>query len=325
MPPPPSRSLPPAPAPTILTASTAGLSEIKPYPIVPSFRDWSFPHNNLPPEWTACPKPPASDTSTCCVTGFRMATNKCHLVPANQRDWFVNNDMHTLYASSLPGSLGDKANHVLMRADIHSLFDQHRFAVVPKPCITPPGLDHTRTRTSSHVFAVHVLKDDEDSGELYSLYHNVALQPSAVSRLSCEFLFARFAWSVFAHLQPFLVSSTARYVVVRSDTESRKWLNSKAWASYQARRGDSRDGSRKRSASRISGGSGERGDETRDSIEVDYQESRQRRRRRSLVDILGSPGINYDDDVDDEYDVVARYEPYKDEQQQLEENTRWYE
>lgn len=235
----------------------------KAYPVVPSFRDWQFPHDKLPPEWKcshhappsqlpmpSTPAPPAS--SVCCITGYRMSRNKSHLIPSNQHNWFASNGMHQ-YASSLPGRINDNANITIMRADIHLLYDQHRFAIIPKPsspsASSPPG-------TQNYAFAAHILKDDEDSGELCELYHKIAVQPSSIDKLSREFLFARFAWSLFSHLQPFLESPTSRHLAVRHKSQSQppeaKWMNNKEWVEYQARRGESRDGSRKRSSSQIS-------------------------------------------------------------------------
>ncbi|KUI70971.1 hypothetical protein VM1G_06389 [Cytospora mali] len=304
----------------------------KPYPVVPSFRDWRFPHDRLPPEWksphhappqlsgpsapaphTNSPAPtPSEASSKCCITGYRMARKQCHLIPANQYQWFADNGMYR-YASSIPGQISDKANIAFMRADIHLLFDQRRFAILPKPISsltpTPSPSSSPLGRGSdpgSYAFAAHVLKDDEESGEFCDLYHNVAAQRSGINKLGREFLFARFAWTLFSHLQPFLESSTRRYIAIttRDETESRcsttqlKWMNNKEWVECLTSRGEICDGSRKRTSSQV----------TRDEdLETDdaYQE-RWDLRSHSLESAHA-----YLDNLDPE-------------ERQIEENTMWY-
>lgn len=314
---PPIRSMPPPPQP-IDPPTVCPPPPLLPYPVVPSFRDWRFPHDALPPQWKH-PQQASDPSNVCCVTGYRMAKNKCHLIPSNQSDWFVSNGMHQ-YASTLPGRIGDKANVTLMRADIHLLFDQHRFVIIPKP--SSPSLATPPTQGSepgSYALVTHVLKDDEESGELHDLYHNVAIQPS---KLIQEFLFARFAWSLFSHLQTFLESPTHRYLTVRHGTESHKWMNNKDWVRYQAGRGDSRDGPRKRSLSQMTR---DKVDSQHDHDDDVYQE--RRGRRSSSLDIAerdGRKGGQLEENTR-WYDEVGQYAGNVDpEEKSIEENIRWY-
>jgi len=76
-------------------------------------------------------------------------------------------------------SADDTRNVLLLRSDLHHLFDQARFVFVPK----------------MDAWVVHVLFGLPNE-ELASLYHNVRLQP--LSELSVEFLFTRFAWAVLS-------------------------------------------------------------------------------------------------------------------------------
>jgi hypothetical protein len=78
-------------------------------------------------------------------------------------------------------STDNTRNVLLLRSDLHHLFDQGRLVFVPK----------------GGAWVVHILSGRPD-GELAALYHNVRLQP--LSELSVEFLFARFAWTVLAQL-----------------------------------------------------------------------------------------------------------------------------
>jgi len=86
--------------------------------------------------------------------------------------------------SSRPEVLGansadDARNVLLLRSDLHHLFDQGRFVFVPK----------------RGVWVVHVLFGLPNE-ELAALYHNVALQP--LSEVAVEFLLSRFAWTVLS-------------------------------------------------------------------------------------------------------------------------------
>lgn len=139
-------SMPPPSRPRSSSSSTTHQTTQSPkhdtYPIVPSFGDWRFPHNRLPPEWKSPHNPPnepaislsAQQTrlqhtpqarDRCYLTDFRMGINKCHLVPGEKRDWFSMNGM-AQYTASSAGDINDEANIAILRADLHQLFDQRR-------------------------------------------------------------------------------------------------------------------------------------------------------------------------------------------------------
>lgn len=109
-------SMPPPPP------STSGFTpKYEPYPIVPTFRDWSFPHQQLPAEWTSPIEPfnasPSSHTNRsqrCYLTNFRMGYNRCHLVPSVQSEWFDINGM-AMYASTGISTINDEANIMKLR------------------------------------------------------------------------------------------------------------------------------------------------------------------------------------------------------------------
>jgi hypothetical protein len=165
------------------------------YPVVPSFAHFRFPHDNLPPSWTsaslAFPEPPPSlqrwtgfadmvvaRDETCRITNHSLGTETAHLVPRSEEAWYRSNGM-TLYNSRPEAGTDDARNALLLRSDLHTLFDARKFVVVPK--------DNT--------WIVHVLVG-RPSEELGALYHNVKLLP--LVDLSVECLFARFAWAVLA-------------------------------------------------------------------------------------------------------------------------------
>ncbi|GME32278.1 hypothetical protein MMC29_000718 [Neofusicoccum parvum] len=174
------------------------------YPVVPSFREWRFPHDELPAVWQAAaaacearvaPVRAASDLSTalalrdgsCRMSGCEETCRVAHLVPRQEEAWF-------------------DANAMLLRADLHLTFDQMQFVFVPKPL--PPGEPWCP-------FVVHLL--DPLARELCRLYHNVPLQ--APLGVTPEYLFARFAWAVFPFLEDFLRHPVARKLLVASDPD----------------------------------------------------------------------------------------------------------
>jgi hypothetical protein len=85
--------------------------------------------------------------------------------------------------------LKDPGNMLLIRSDLHKPFDDRLFMFFPK-------------------------------GDLSQLYHNVEIHP--VPHCCPEFLFARFAWSVFPLLGGFLSRRAPRFVVtVNAETGER--------------------------------------------------------------------------------------------------------
>lgn len=80
-------------------------------------------------------------------------------------------------------SIYDTRNMLLLRRDLHFLFDQRRFAFAVK-----------RSRSNETHLITHVL-NYERADELMTLYHNRISQ--VLRGISIEFIFARFAWTLF--------------------------------------------------------------------------------------------------------------------------------
>ncbi|KAK6421131.1 hypothetical protein LTR95_016845 [Oleoguttula sp. CCFEE 5521] len=69
----------------------------EPYPVIPNFRAWVFPHNDLPSLWhesaqIAATIEPRTATETCRLTNKRLACENAHIIPAAEKSWFVNNE-----------------------------------------------------------------------------------------------------------------------------------------------------------------------------------------------------------------------------------------
>ena len=73
--------------------------------------------------------------------------------------------------------LNDDANLILIRSDIYKAFDDRKFILYPKDATS---------------FFLHIIEPSLDLG---ILYHNARTYPMVNCRL--EFLYARFAWSLF--------------------------------------------------------------------------------------------------------------------------------
>lgn len=241
-----------------------------------------------------------------------------------------------MYTTQTTGTPDDEANVAIFRADIHNLLDRHYFAIVPKPFQSSErNLDSSHPESAcSFAFAAHVLKTNNEAREFGHLYHNVAISPSAMDRLRPEFLFARFARAVFAHLKTFFDSPNRRLVSLivpdeTSDigsTELRR-MNGDELKKYLALRGMTRSGSKlaKRSSSQMTEDDALYGDDA-------YGERWERRSRR----IGSSDASQQDNDPirrrirreaqwrDEDEDVGRSARTREPRQEQIERNTRWY-
>ncbi|KAF2623331.1 hypothetical protein BU25DRAFT_414346 [Macroventuria anomochaeta] len=188
----------------------------EPYPIVPNFGQWLYPHDRLPLHWqqlatNANVAPPTialapSNLTTallmrdgsCRLSDCREQQQVAHVVPQSELGWWRANGM-SRYNTGLTATLDDMANALLLRADLHIAFDTPRLAFVPKPA----------TNGSMRLVA-HVLGS---SPEFELLYHNRELHPTAVG---VDMLYARFAWSILPLLRAFLESDTDRRLTLRA-------------------------------------------------------------------------------------------------------------
>ncbi|KAI9764044.1 MAG: hypothetical protein M1840_008920 [Geoglossum simile] len=177
-------------------SSISGSSNPVPYryPIVPTFADWRFPHENLPPDWTELANsqpttqdvPPTAQSnvasavfqrdSSCRISDHRDCTSCAHLCPSEECDWFTRNAMDQYNLQPQPVGLyimDDVHNALRLRLDLHKDFDNRRFFFVPK--VASRG---------ARALVTHVLSPTHELGRLY---HNTETQPmrsiGSVSRL----------------------------------------------------------------------------------------------------------------------------------------------
>ena len=135
------------------------------------------------------------------MSGFVEGTQAAHLCPRSEEAWFQRNEMSRYNLNPLlvaTGPIEDTANALLLRQDLHTHFDAHKFVFVPKKCKGEEKLS----------IVTHMLIA---SRELGLLNHNVCLK--AIPDVDISFLAARFAWTIFTLLAGFLRVGVARTLI----------------------------------------------------------------------------------------------------------------
>ncbi|KKZ61392.1 hypothetical protein EMCG_03998 [[Emmonsia] crescens] len=170
-----------------------------PYPVVPSFSDWQFPHGGIPSSWPEVePSTGVSEPfQRCGVTKYSFAIESAHLVPKEEATWFNLNSMD--FTLGQYATINTSANLLPLRADVHKIFDKRWWAIVPK--IGPDG--------GAPKYVSHILH--AQAGEVFPEHHNVEVQ--YLHQLSRPYLFARFAWAVLISTKWFVTSGMGRKVV----------------------------------------------------------------------------------------------------------------
>ena len=185
------------------------------YPVVPSFQYWSFPaKGTLPPSWEGLRQsealsqvdftlgsenPTMTVTArdlTCRLSTYDLGCKKAHILPKHEVAWFTTNGLEMLPDNAdIIGfdSISTTANLMLLRADLHKIFDDKKFVIVPK-----------KGRLVSHFLV---------PAEKYVYMHqNSEIRPTGVA---IDFFFARLAWAIFPMLgKRFLKFGGKKLVVV---------------------------------------------------------------------------------------------------------------
>jgi len=198
-----------------LHVRSGDLSDTTPYPVVPNFRAWPFPHGALPRLWQQASREglnvsrtlePASSIvagESCRITHKFLACDYAHIIPASEKLWFTSNEMGRY--GQLSDRTGEAAadtfvNMMRLRADAHRLWDNNQFAIVVR-----------EDKTAADVaWFTQMMYEGE---ELYQDWHLRKLQ--SVAGRSLEYFYARFAWIIFLQLQEFLQAGQQRWLTVR--------------------------------------------------------------------------------------------------------------
>jgi hypothetical protein len=189
----------------------------EPYAVPASFHDWEFPHASLPAKWRSQRSDSMTTTVSnlrapvaglaerdriCRLSGCQEQVQQAHVVPESEWAWFASNGMRRYTVEGLRHGkelLSNIENKLLLRSDLHALWDNRAFVFVTKG----PETAHT---------VAHAL---QESTELLALYHNRYTQPLYARR---ELLFARLAWAIFPFMRSFLNARQSRRVVLRKET-----------------------------------------------------------------------------------------------------------
>ncbi|KAG9648243.1 hypothetical protein KCU64_g9860, partial [Aureobasidium melanogenum] len=270
------------------------------YPLVPIFAHWRFPHGDLPSSWSQLRVPnmppsralPRQGSLTdallardisCRLTATVEGTEHAHLVPRTEVDRFRRNTMFRYGVAPRPEiePIDGPRNALLLRSDIHTVFDQRRFAITLKPL--PVASDSAAT----HGLAVHLFSPGL-SEQFAKLYHGIALQP--LYGVAPEYLFARFAWTVFAYSAQFLEQGTKRalYIVHDGETSEQELNADQCMQLYLSRKSRSLSPSKRK---RDDGGSIQEGEcdaEGQEDEDEDEGRYRGRARLRSPVCLAAS-------------------------------------
>lgn len=186
------------------------------YPVVPTFRDWVFPHNNLPPEWRLLSDTPPNLSSRsgtarsnvtqmvrdrdrgCCVSLWQDSMEIAHLIPEGEEDWFRKNHM-SQYGPLLwrqdPKPVNNPRNLLSLQATIHRFFDTKGFVLTRK----------------QGFWVSHFFNPSENLGPMY---HNQKVRMPA--EVHPNFILSRLAWSIFPLVRDFLNQGESRVVRVRA-------------------------------------------------------------------------------------------------------------
>ncbi|KHN97408.1 uncharacterized protein MAM_04423 [Metarhizium album ARSEF 1941] len=168
------------------------------YAITPNFQEWRFP-NALPQSWGSVAVTPR-DTKPSCIISGRMRPEKAHVIPQSHDKWYTDNAMCD-YSQGAKSVSNSDDNVCRLRVDLHRIFDDRVFAFVPK--LDEEGHHHT---------VVHFFSTTNDSGDAALKYHN--RKAHSLDSVAPQFLFARFALTVFACIKDFILRGERRQIAV---------------------------------------------------------------------------------------------------------------
>ncbi|KAI0130898.1 hypothetical protein F4814DRAFT_404152 [Daldinia grandis] len=170
------------------------------YPVTLNFMNWVFPKKDIPKPWKShehvayASDPVDSETANahiepCIISGNGNAVDCAHVIPRICKRWYIENNMHR-YITGAKGSKPFDSYHNTfpLRPDIHRQFDYSHLTLVPK-----------RDESNSYKLAIHVLMPPGRSNnfdlQVIEQYHNHVCR--AIKGVPPEYLFVRFAWSLF--------------------------------------------------------------------------------------------------------------------------------
>ncbi|EGX87716.1 hypothetical protein CCM_09338 [Cordyceps militaris CM01] len=143
-------------------------TETASYAVTPNFQEWRFP-DRLPPSWQTIADTPHDPIKSCVVTSSTK-TEMAHVVPRAQEVWFTNNAMRS-HAEGLHSATDSTANVCYLRPDLHKIFDDRAFVLVPKA--DTDGRYHT---------VIHFLSTQNNFADVALRHHNRKRQIAVIQR-----------------------------------------------------------------------------------------------------------------------------------------------
>lgn len=255
------------------------------YPIVPSYDNLLCPAI-LPDSWADSPviEPATTDDvgkrdQTCRITASLLPNEIAHIIPQAHSEWWQRNSMFA-YAANPDLSTDTRCadNAILLRRDLHKVWDDHRFTIVPK----------------AGKWVIHVLWKSP-SDELEKEYHNLELQP--LYGVARHFLFCRFALAILSKSIFLNQSVTRRLITLDSDAAPQvRSMSTNEYQSLFSPMGRANRSQSPKKRQRSVQGNGEAGldeeesDGTGSVSEEEGERGRRRKRSRSFAESLDHRG-----------------------------------
>lgn len=198
-------------------------------PVVPTFRGWRFPHDQIPEplSWVSF-TPVISDKTRaeCQLTRNTVSIEKCHVIPSSEGIWFDENEMerYDTYSGTRDWYTAlnvNPTNSITLRSDIHFLWDNRYLTLLP---FKTPEL-------SRDISPILVGWAWQSYDEVFT-YHGVPILSKAFvyENPQPEYLFVRFALPIFQNLKSFFrLKSIHRLVQMKDGSLDRISVQGFGW------------------------------------------------------------------------------------------------
>ncbi|KAI0112007.1 hypothetical protein F4814DRAFT_424426 [Daldinia grandis] len=180
------------------TAPSSSSTRGEHYAITPTFDDWDIP-KVIPSPWHQVAVPldqsdlsPAETRAAqpCYLSSSLNSVQQAHIIPGAEVNWAKRNQIGNELIGLNKDVLEDWRNKIPIRSDLHYLWDHGYLTFLPK------SISGTATRV--YELCVHVNRVGQDPPKGYE---NIELYQNRIIRnlhgVPANFLFARFAWSIF--------------------------------------------------------------------------------------------------------------------------------
>lgn len=209
--------------------------------------------------------------SSCRLTESQEGNDVAHIVPVAESEWFIWNSMSFMGKSGFH-SIDSASNNILLRSDLHKLYDQHRWLITPKERNGEEG----KARLTCHLFTT-------PTRELTRLYHNAEMHE--IKGVDVHYLVARFALAIFTMMKYFLVNGLSRQLTVRvratGNFETKEFQAAHLMKLYDMTKSRSRSVSPKKGGANAMEQDEKSADWLRDGTDIEQQSNASRKRKHS--------------------------------------------